>query len=84
MHKIKNGMQPNTLQYLADVVFACEEVVEIAADLRQESANSRRDALAIERPFEIIGEALSRIRENEPHISNRSPRDLRSSVCAMS
>ena len=59
-------MQPETRQSLADVVGACALILEIAGPGGQAYLESQRDALAIERLFEIIGEALARIRASEP------------------
>ena len=68
MTKRLSGMQPETRQSLEDVVAACDELIAIASPNPQIYVDSRRDALAIERLFEIVGEALSRIRAGEPAI----------------
>ena len=59
-------MQPETRSLLADVLGTAKEILDIAGPDGSASLNNRRDALAIERLFEIIGEALVRIRDREP------------------
>lgn len=58
-------MRTETRAHLADAREAAAEIREIGSEAHLES---RRDALAIQRLFEIVGEALVRIREDEPHI----------------
>ncbi len=61
-------MQPEVRQWLADLLSAGEEIVLIAGVEGGNYRTSRRDALAIERLFEIIGESLVRIRNQEPEL----------------
>ncbi len=56
-------MRPETLASLSDAKSAALEIREIGSDAFQ---NSRIHALAVERLFKIVGEALVRIRESEP------------------
>ncbi|HRF61202.1 MAG TPA: hypothetical protein PLH94_14965 [Fimbriimonadaceae bacterium] len=61
-------MRPETRTYPADIQAAAIEIREFGGDRGEAYLTSRRDALAIERLFEIIGEALTRIRDLEPAI----------------
>ncbi len=69
-----NGMQPESTQNLAELLSAGEEILEIAGPEGVGYVTSRRDALAVERLFEIVGESLARVRNREPslldHITN--------------
>lgn len=61
-------MRPETKQNLADVISAGREILQIAGLDGAAYKASRRDALAVERLFEIIGEALICIRTAEPDV----------------
>jgi len=61
-------MRPETRSYLADGRAAAQEILEIAGLSGEVYLTSRRDALAIERLFEVLGESLIRIRSTEPAI----------------
>ena len=60
-----NGMRPEILQNLADIVAAGNEIILLGGLDGEYYRSSRRDALAIERLFEIAGEALIRIRDQD-------------------
>lgn len=64
-------MRPDTRYLLADVASACEEIVEIGGSDGFAYVTSRRDALAIERLLEIIGEALVRLRDSDEPMFSR-------------
>jgi uncharacterized protein with HEPN domain len=67
-------MQVKTAKWLRDIVDACDFIVEVARPrtLRDYESNRVLRA-AIERYLEIIGEALNRIRRNDPQIAARVP-----------
>lgn len=73
-------MRPETSSHLADARSAALEIVELGGEQGHAYLNSRRDALAIERLFEIIGEALYRIRVWNQLSSIPYPMQRRSSV----
>ncbi len=67
-------MHPKSPKYLQDILEACELIQTAAAgrtlaDYEQE----RLLRSAVERNFEIIGEALNRIRQNDPALAARIP-----------
>ena len=66
-------MRPETRVYLSDALSAIDEIVSIAGADGNTYLDSRRDALAIERLFEILGEALARIGKAEPAVLDLIP-----------
>jgi uncharacterized protein with HEPN domain len=61
-------MRPEVRGYLSEIRSSANEILEIGGLTGESYLSSRRDALAIERLFEIIGEALVRIREMDPRV----------------
>ncbi len=59
-------MRPESRTFLADAKVAAQEILEFGGESGQLYLASRRDALAVERLFEVLGEALYRIRSIEP------------------
>jgi uncharacterized protein with HEPN domain len=64
-------MRPDSRGYLADARDAAKEIIKIAGPSGEAYIDNRRDALAIERLFEVIGEAMIRIRSAEPTLLER-------------
>ena len=57
-----------------DAVEACRAILEFTAGLTLEAHRSDlRNRLAIERAFEILGEALKRVRDADPSFCERFP-----------
>ncbi len=61
-------MRSDTRSYLADAHAAANEILQVAGTSAAAYLQNRRDALAVERLFEVLGEALVRIRSTEPTI----------------
>lgn len=61
-------MQPETRRFLDDGLATAREIQLIGAEAYLES---RRDALAIERLLEILGEVFVRIRDHEPSLLDK-------------
>lgn len=61
-------MQLESRPYLGEIISACDEIASFAGHEADNFLNSRRDALAIERLLEIIGEAISRLRDKDPAV----------------
>lgn len=61
-------MRPEIRHLLGEVCSACDEIVEYAGPGGERYLDSRRDALAVERLLEIIGEAFVRIRDQDPEV----------------
>lgn len=66
-------MRPETRHLLGDIVAACEEIMEIGGADGLLYIESRRDALAIERLLEIIGEVLVRLRDSDEPMFSMIP-----------
>ncbi len=67
-------MRPEVLKYLYDVLQALDAIDEICDDVAfGEYAGSITLRSAIERQFEIAGEALSQMGKIDPHTFNRIP-----------
>lgn len=67
-------MHPKTPKWLQDVLDACDLILRACEDHSRESFT--RDELlkgAVERKFEIIGEALNRISKVDPTTAERIP-----------
>lgn len=67
-------MHPKSPKWLQDILDACE-LIQTAVTGRS-LADYEQDRLlrsAVERNFEIVGEALSRIRQNDPALAERIP-----------
>ena len=67
-------MHPKSPKWLQDILEACELIQTATAG--RALADYERDRLlrlAVERNFEIIGEALNRIRQNDPMLAERIP-----------
>ena len=67
-------MHPKSPKWLQDILEACELIQTATAG--RGLADYERDRLlrsAVERNFEIIGEALNRIRQNDPALAGRIP-----------
>lgn len=61
-------MRRETIQSLNDILVAAKEIREFAGEEARDYLTDRRTALAIERLFITIGEALIRIRDTEPTV----------------
>lgn len=60
-------MRPETPKLLEDIRDACSFIVDVTADHTQEQfEQDRRSRQAVERNFEIIGEAIRRIAAADP------------------
>jgi uncharacterized protein with HEPN domain len=67
-------MGPKTARWLNDIVGACGFIISTAHDRTlNDYENDRVLRAAIERHFEILGEALNRIRKSDPQTANRVP-----------
>src|SRR2546423_14798949 len=67
-------MQAKTAKWLNDIAAACDFIVATTQPRTLKDYESNRLLrAAIERHFEIIGEALNRIRKNDPEIADRVP-----------
>jgi uncharacterized protein with HEPN domain len=67
-------MRPKTVKWLNDIAAACDFIVSAAHDRTLgDYENDRVLRAAIERHFEILGEALNRIRKNDPQAAERVP-----------
>ncbi len=67
-------MHPKSPKWLQDILEACELIQTATAG--RTLADYGQDRLlrsAVERNFEIIGEALNRIRQNDPALAERIP-----------
>jgi uncharacterized protein with HEPN domain len=73
-------MHPKTPKWLQDVLDGCDLILEAGRGQTQASfAGNRLLSAAVERTFEIIGEALNRIRKVDPATAQRIP-DFRSII----
>ncbi|HEX5165898.1 MAG TPA: HepT-like ribonuclease domain-containing protein [Thermomicrobiales bacterium] len=65
-------MQPRSLKSVEDIANACSNIVEwtVGGSLAQHESDSKLRA-AVERTFEIIGEALLRLERNDPTLVAR-------------
>lgn len=71
-------MRPKTMSCLADTRLASERIVALTTETTLEEF--RRDwqkSAAIERQYEILGEALARIRSLEPAVADEVPQGTR-------
>jgi uncharacterized protein with HEPN domain len=59
-------MQPRTRSALADVVSACDQIIQFVNGEPDSLLHDRMKELAIERLIQIIGEALVRVRDVDP------------------
>ena len=67
-------MHPKTPKWLQDILEACDLIVEAARGQTRESfTQSQLLRAAVERKFEIIGEALNRISRVDPPTAQRVP-----------
>ncbi len=67
---------PQTI--LQDAIAAAEDIVSMLGDMTEEQfVEDRRTQRAVERSFEIIGEALSRLARDFPGIADRIPEHRR-------
>jgi uncharacterized protein with HEPN domain len=67
-------MHPKTPKWLQDILDACDLIVEICSGQTQESfVQDEISRAAIERKFEVIGEALNRISKVDPVTAQRVP-----------
>ncbi len=67
-------MHPKSPKWLQDILDACELIQTAGAG--RTLADYEHDRVlrsAVERNFEIIGEALNRIRQNDPALADRIP-----------
>lgn len=71
-------MRPKTMSCLADMRLAAERIVELTSKTTLEEFRSDwQKSAAIERQFEVLGEALVRIRDLEPPAFERVPQGTR-------
>ena len=68
-------MQPDPRTLLSDIESAAADIVRYVSSLdRQAYTNDDRTQAAVERKFEIIGEAINRLHQSSPEIVERIPR----------
>ena len=73
-------MRPDARVLLADVDSAATDIARFTEGMNRETyARDARTQAAVERKFEIIGEALNRLHQTFPEIAERIPR-LREAV----
>lgn len=67
-------MRPDPRILLADVDRAATDIVHFTKGMTRETyAGDIRTQAAVERKFEIIGEALNRLRQTSPEVAERIP-----------
>ena len=67
-------MHPKTPKWLQDILDACDLILQASRGLSRESfVQDKLRTAAVERQFEIIGEALNRIRKVDPTTAQRIP-----------
>ena len=67
-------MHPKTPKWLQDVLEACDVILEACRGQTRESfSNDALRTAAVERKFEIVGEALNRISKVDPVTAQRIP-----------
>lgn len=65
-------MRPETLKLLHDVRQAAEDIAEFASGKSLDEFRADKQLrMAVERGFEIIGEAMSQLRKTEPEMLER-------------
>lgn len=72
-------MQPRVVASLKDIASACREILEHSENNADRVVSDRLFALAIERLFLVIGEAMVRVRDDAPELLG-SIRDARAII----
>ncbi len=67
-------MLPDPRVLLSDIDHACADIMEFTVDLDAEGyTNDSRTQAAVERKFEIIGEAVNSLLKSHPELAQRIP-----------